>query len=514
MDFDVVAAKCRSIWDVADDDDDDDDDRERDYETDAELFDDEGEWVAKRKREREETKIPRNFPIWRCRQSRFILNYASTASLLFSSLLFSVEGNATEPPEVADEMTTTGRSRSSILISTTTSIVSRVKVASSATNFLLLLLLLLLVVDDGRFVSSLRSRSQLNSTSSLTSMVTTTTTTNITIDCNGTYYEPQGNIQFSDTMVSISNCIFNDSNVQVTISSVLLPFALSLQNCTFLESSLSVSGEDVLPLVLVNSSSFVASDVVIQSSNLGLGVVITNSNFTTNSNQQALQIIRNKRAILQGCKFIDNKGYGIYYLQVQQCDVHTSTFSNNFLALLFEYSSATVSHCTFSNRKDAMAVIYAQTGVSHMNIQDCKFINNINLLTNGAVQSTADRLSVTRCVFRHNILKQTPTAFTANGGAAIHILSVRFIFIYMWSSPNFLNRIIDRVMLWWVTANLMAIGRLGLEEPYMLINLLSLAISTISSLTRATSPIMQHYKEELSMLHHTQRSPIALLLGI
>jgi len=251
------------------------------------------------------------------------------------------------------------------------------------------------------------------------------TIANITIDCNGTFYEPQGNIQFSDSAVNISNCIFNNSNVQVTVSSVL-PFALSLQNCTFTESSLLVSGENVLPLVLVNSSTFVASSVVIQSENLGVGVVITNSNFThTNLNQQALQIIRNKRAVIQGSRFIDNKGYGIHFFHVQQCLVHTSTFSNNYLALLFESSSATVSHCTFSNRKIAMGVIYAQTGVSSMDIQDCKFINNLHLSANGVVQSTADRLSVTRCVFRNNILKQSTDAFSANGGAAIHILSVR-----------------------------------------------------------------------------------------
>jgi len=264
-------------------------------------------------------------------------------------------------------------------------------------------------------------------TTTTTTAITANTTT--TIDCNGTYYEAQGKIQFSNG-VSISNCIFNDSQVQVLVSTRPPPStAVIIQNCTFVKSSLFVNG--LLTLVRVNSSSFVGgSSLKTQSKAQKVGkVFITNSNFTHNSdyddrdsNSKVLWIIGADTAVIQGCRFIDNRGStAVAFNNDFQMTVNTSVFQNNFASIFTENFSQFlhVSQCDFSNRDISLvAGVFDPTSeMPILDIQDCNFFDS--RLQYGVIPPVVN-MSISRCVFRNNSQIQDTDSYATKGGAVIH----------------------------------------------------------------------------------------------
>jgi len=161
-------------------------------------------------------------------------------------------------------------------------------------------------------------------------------------------------------------------------------------------------------------------------------VVITNSNFTHSKNGNgwnggnsfALRIVTCEKALIQGCRFINNEGsIAIAFFEVHQCEVIGSVFENNFVSLQFAATNEVlVSQSNFSNHNIfAMGVIITTSSVSILDIQDCNFFDN--KLQYGTVYAIATLLSVSRCVFSDNIQKQRSedysTSSSSSGGAAI-----------------------------------------------------------------------------------------------
>ena len=275
------------------------------------------------------------------------------------------------------------------------------------------------------------SSSSSSSSSSSTATVTTMTTVVTSLNCNGSSYKPLGNIHFNND-TNITNCVFNNSNVQFFSSPVVY-----LSNCTFVNSSLLIEGENVSQ-VTVDSCSFVTnSTFVVQSTRAR--VIINNSEFIhsnrKNSNWREtddrnynlpilspVTIANSNDVVIQSCNFTNNpRAVAVKLLGVRVSLVSESNFVNNFLSIYTTSISTTITRCNFSKHDNVVGVVYSFGLIDKFNkldIQDSHFFDNIFQIQAAVLART--RLQVSRSIFRNNTLKLNTGNYSPNG-AAIHL---------------------------------------------------------------------------------------------
>jgi len=290
---------------------------------------------------------------------------------------------------------------------------------------------------------ALPSCSSSSSTRESINMITEKMTMTVkVIDCDGATFEStEGEVVRFNTSVNISNCIFNNSHVEIYSpeesnndididNNASEQLVVTVRDCWFFNTTLLVKGKGVSQ-VEVDTTVFINNSTLSITNSEQARVVVSNSQFTDSNRRggvdyladphhSAFVMVGGTEVQVLNCSFSNNPHtMALKLISTRECDIQDSNFTLNYLSLYTTCVSTSLTRCQFFKNVDAVGVIVSiltdVTAHHNLDIQDSSFTDN-SMAVISAVSAEA-YLSISRTVFRNNGLKEGSRLYT--NGAAI-----------------------------------------------------------------------------------------------
>ena len=264
--------------------------------------------------------------------------------------------------------------------------------------------------------------------SSTSPLYASSTIAPVLVDCNGTSYEYSQGVTFFNKSTILTNCFFNNSQLLFSTSHLTTSLSpshvLSVQNCSFANSTLLVEGD--VSHVEVMSTRFISESTLRVQSKTARVIITTSIFMNSNYNypfpsfdepdDAMLAIVGSRDVLIKGCNFTNNNYYvAVKLLETQQSLITDSNFENNWMAVYSTSKWTKISRSNFYNQTAGANTIYTSGQGLTLDVEDCNFFDNV-YSDHGVIVSWAD-LTVTRSVFRNNIITEKYMSYEPNGAA-------------------------------------------------------------------------------------------------